>query len=57
MRHYTINPRCKHCNVVYAGELPIMLICHKRNGAEVKVKDCEKCYKENSGFEDREVRQ
>ena len=43
-KHCIINPKCKHCDVVYAGELPIMLICHKRNGADVKVKDCEECY-------------
>ena len=50
MKRCVINPKCKHCDVVYAGELPIMLICHKRNVAEVKVKDCEECYKTNGGF-------
>ena len=55
MTHYTINPKCRNCDVVYAGELPIMLICHKRNGAEVKVKDCVKCYKSNGGFEKKEA--
>ena len=54
MKHCIINPKCKHCDVVYAEELPIMLICHKRNGAEVKVKDCEKCYKTNGGFKPKE---
>ena len=46
-KHCIINPKCKHCDVVYAGELPIMLICHKRNGVEVKVMDCEECFKTN----------
>ena len=54
MKHCIINPKCKHCDVVYAGELQIMLICHKRNCAEVKVKDCEGCYKANGGFELKE---
>ena len=54
MKHCIINPKCKHCDVVYAEELPIMLICHKRNGEEVKVKDCEECYKANGGFESNE---
>ena len=34
MNHCIINPKCKHCDLVYSGELPIMLICHKRNCAD-----------------------
>lgn len=54
MKRCIIRPKCKHCDVVYAGELSIMLICNKRNGSEVKVRDCEECYKTNRGFELKE---
>ena len=53
-KHCIINPKCKHCDVVYDGQPPIMLSCHKRNCAEVKVVDCEEAEAEENEEGDSE---